>query len=202
MSQTKSDLFSRAAPCLVTGDFDSICPKVKDYYEKKVPNCEVICTPDQNLTDFAKSLLQIAEKIPNEEQLEAVYAYTEYGGRLDQIFGVFHALFHATQIEGLPPVFLISPNSIDWVLAPGKHIIDLTSEPNSDLKELEKSHCGIIPLGEPCNNVITSGLKWNLSRGQTLSFGTSISTGNKFISNIVEIKNESPLIWTMEIQKT
>ena len=199
LSQNRSDIFLKATPSLVTGDFDSICHEVKEYFEKKVPNCEVICTPDQELTDFTKSLREIADRISKKERIEAVYAYTEYWGRLDQIFGVFQTLFQACQIEGLPPVFLISSNSIDWLLTPGKHIIDLTSEANSQLKELEKCHCGIIPLGEQCKNVITSGLKWNLCKGQKLAFGTLISTGNKFSNEIVEIENESPLIWTMEI---
>ena len=198
MLQSETKTFDES-PNLVTGDFDSICPKVREYFETKVTTCKVIFTPDQELTDFTKSLKEIATRIPTTEQIEAVYAYTEYSGRLDQIFGLFQSLFLATRIDSLPPVFLISSNSIDWLLLPGRHKIDLTSDSNSNIQDLETYNCGLIPLGEPCNNVITSGLKWNLSKGQILAFGKLISTSNKIVNDIVTIENETPLIWTMEI---
>ena len=190
-------------PNLVTGDFDSICPKIRKYYETEVSNCKVILTPDQDLTDFTKALHEIPKHVNNFQDIERVYAFTEYSGRLDQIFGLFETLFHARNIQNLPPVHLISSNSTDWLLQPGIHTINLQAYKTDNLKngptqELKDSHCGLIPLGEPCTKVKTSGLKWNLDGNNTLAFGTLVSTSNGFVGNTVTIETETPLIWTME----
>ena len=117
-------------------------------------------------------------------------------------FGIFETLFHAIKIVNLPPVFLISSNSIDWLLPPGSHTIDLqvneTSFEHNTALKVEDCHCGLIPLGEPCTNVKTSGLKWNLCGTQTLAFGTLVSTSNRFSKKVVTVENQKPLIWTME----
>ena len=113
------------APNLVTWDFDSICPKIRKYYETDVSNCKVICTPDQKFTDFTKALQEIAKEIHNLKDIKMVYAFAEYGGRLDHLFGLFETLFHARNIQNLPAVHLVSSNSTDWLLQPGIHTINL-----------------------------------------------------------------------------
>ena len=112
-------------PNLVTGDFDSISPEVRSYYEEVVPNCKVVHTPDQNFTDFTKALYEVRKEIDSFQGIEKIYAFSEHSGRLDQIFALFETLFHARTIENLPPVQIVSSDSIDWLLDPGKHIIDL-----------------------------------------------------------------------------
>ena len=204
LTQNRKQDIVNPVPDLVTGDFDSIHSKIKKYYETDVANCKVICTPNQEFTDFTKALHEIAKCIHTFEKINAIYAFTEYGGRLDQIFGLFETLFHAQNIEDLPPVFLVSSNSTDWLLPPGKHTIDLQCNDVANVNTtfdavLNNGHCGLIPLGEPCVNVKTSGLKWNLCDGQTLQFGTLVSTSNEFSSNVVTVENGTPLVWTMEI---
>jgi thiamine pyrophosphokinase len=105
--------------------FDSICPKIRKYYETEVSKCKVICTPDQCFTDFTKALQEVAKEIHNLKDIEMVYAFAEYGGRLDHLFGLFQTLFEATNIPDLPPVHLVNSNSIAWLLQPGKHTISL-----------------------------------------------------------------------------
>ena len=203
LSQDRKHDIINPIPNLVTGDFDSIHSKVKKYYETKVVSCRVVCTPNQDFTDFTKALQEMAKFFPNSDEIDAVYVFTEYGGRLDQVFGLFETLFHAKNIQNLPQVFLISSNSTDWLLQPGTHTIDLQCNEamildSSNDVSLKDRHCGLIPLGEPCTNIRTSGLKWNLCNSQTLRFGTLVSTSNGFSSNVVTIENTTPLVWTME----
>lgn len=51
------------APDLVTGDFDSISPDCMD--KLKNTHVKVIETPDQNYTDFTKSLIQLFNECRN-----------------------------------------------------------------------------------------------------------------------------------------
>ena len=203
LSQVRKENITEPIPDLITGDFDSINPDIRKYYEAKVPICQVIETPNQDFTDFTKALQQIPKNILKQKDIEEIYTFAEYGGRLDHIFGFFETLFQARNIPKLPPVFIVSSYTTDWLLQPGKHSICLHDDSVHTLKQdfhtdNQNNHCGIIPIGETCTEMITTGLKWNINRKQNLAFGTLVSTSNEFIDKVVIIETNKPVIWTME----
>ena len=68
------------------------------------------------------------------------------------------------------------------------------------INNFEGPNCGLIPIGNKVNNIITKGLKWNLNN-ESLEFGTRISTSNKINDNNDDIIIETSecLLWTCDI---
>jgi len=180
-------------PDMITGDFDSADKTHVEHFRKL--GSKIVSTPDQDYTDFTKCLMELGAEMKQGNgklsEVEAVFAFVENSGRLDQIMANIETLFHAPGL--LPcPVYLVSSSGLSWLLGPGDHEIRV-----EDLVT-EDSHCGLIPLdGEA--KVTTSGLKWNLDNG-SLRFGQLVSTSNGFDlkQENVKITTDKSLLWTMD----
>ncbi|KAK3736181.1 hypothetical protein QZH41_017003 [Actinostola sp. cb2023] len=179
-------------PNVITGDFDSVEEHVLEYFRKQ--GTEIVHTPDQDYTDFTKALKFMLAK-PNLEYDVIVVLGGMMGSRIDHFFGNFHTLYHATKMTD-KDVFLIIDDSVNVILRPGKHTIHVGTG-------LEGDWCGIIPVGQPCKSITTTGLKWNLDHG-TLDFQTGIiSTSNTWDgSKVVTVDVSDPVLWTMGVKSS
>eukprot|EP00116_Pleurobrachia_bachei_P008570 sb/3468832/ len=175
-------------PEYVAGDLDSVYKDVLLFYEKQ--GSKIAKFSDQNTTDFEKCLKLITkhEKVTN-KQFDVVYVLGSHGGRLDQSLSILNTLYKHTK-SSETPLFLIAPDTLTFVLPPGRHKIYVNTG-------LEGSFCGLVPLGEPCRSISTTGLAYNLNKHK-LIFGAQISSNNSFDgSDFVTVDTSDYVLWTM-----
>lgn len=85
-------------------------------------------------------------------QIENVLIFTDFSGRIDHTISQINTLFKMK----LDKLYLLSNNTLAWLLLPGKHRI---SVPQRFVEE--QIWCAHIPIGSSCC-VTTRGLKWDL----------------------------------------
>ncbi|XP_066299797.1 thiamin pyrophosphokinase 1-like [Branchiostoma lanceolatum] len=180
-------------PDLITGDFDSASPENLQFYKDK--GSEVVCTPDQDYTDFSKCLQLVVQKIQEQNlQVDYVVCVGAFGGRLDQVMANINTLYEARSLT-TTPVILLDDVSMACLLDPGKTVLHVGTGG-------EGEWCGLVPVGGTCQHVTTTGLKWNLN-DQPMKFGDLISTSNTFdqsASGLVWVETSDPLLWTMGVK--
>uniref|UniRef100_A0A3Q0KE41 Thiamine diphosphokinase n=1 Tax=Schistosoma mansoni TaxID=6183 RepID=A0A3Q0KE41_SCHMA len=175
-------------PHFLTGDFDSIQLGVLEFY-RSVKNVSVIETPDQEETDFTKCVRIIISSIKeNNKKVDVLVAAQMSGGRFDHEMGLIKTLYEAKKLTNIP-LLLVSECSVTFLLDEGEHTINANTG-------YEAQHVGLIPVGQPCQ-VTTTGLQWNLENG-TLSFDDIVSSSNRLSHEIVHVKCNRPLLFTME----
>ncbi|KAK3588385.1 hypothetical protein CHS0354_024276 [Potamilus streckersoni] len=100
-------------PDIISGDFDSATPSTLEYYSGK--GVEIIPTPEQDETDFTKSIRITAEKT-KDMQKDAVVILGGFGGRMDHVFANIDTLFVAQKLMPGVPVYLLSDVSLVTLL--------------------------------------------------------------------------------------
>ena len=149
----------------ISGDFDSHSGKDDSVYTDKF-----IYTPDQNKTDFQKSLEIIKEKGYKE-----VHIYGGSGGEMDHFLGNLTAAFQFKEDLKITffddeSTYFFSPSSLVLNNCLGK-MISLYPFPKAE-------------------NLITKGLNWELENS-TLELTQKIGTRNFAVSDEVTIAFES-----------
>lgn len=139
-------------PDLITGDFDSITEETVEFF-KSTPK---INTPDQDATDFTKAFT-VLQPVMQQRQVRDVVVFHDSSGRLDQVMANLNTLYKMQ--KETCNVYLLSGDSITWLLRPGKHTIQVPL----DLVTNQR-WCSLMPVGAAAHNVTTTGLKWNLCK--------------------------------------
>ncbi len=193
-------------------------------------------------TDFTKSMSHIRQ---NEKDILSRYVRQNgdsdeslrlsvlvlggLGGRVDQAFSQIHHLYEVsrsesqnqtqTQTQGSSDrkIYLISEESITFVLQPGKNIIHVPrtnrSQPNQsslpssemrsrDSKEADfllEENVGIIPILGPARITI-SGFEWDVEDWKT-EIGGQLSTSNHIRAETVQVQTGVPILFTLELAR-
>lgn len=148
------------------------------------------------------------------------------GGRVDQAFSQIHHLYSNSTIplsstsssstegdrkegkngnEGA--LYLVSEESITFILHPGKNVIrtpgvkraDLSVSTTSGEEEeyLLEENVGIIPLSGP-ERITTKGFQWDVESWET-EIGGQISTSNHIRAEEVEVSAGGAVLFTVEL---
>lgn len=173
-------------PEMIVGDLDSIKSDVKNIYD----NCGVpiIHKPSQDSTDLMKCWEAIKSHIT---PTDTVLVVGGIGGRLDQTACNIHILYDMLKDAPFTQTYMTGEKSLCFLLTRGTHRIIL---PNIFTDKV----CGLLPFGAPSRNVVTKGLRWNLT-GQTLQMTSFLSSSNEALGNTVEVSVDDPIVWYSQI---
>lgn len=181
-------------PDLISGDFDSITPEAFAYYKNR--GVKTVFTYNQEETDFYKALKLAIKTCP---EIHTVITLCEYYGRFDHSMSNLNTLYKICNVPEYQHInlYLMNPTSITWLLKPGKHKLHIPPHLWSN-----RAGCSLIPIGQPCYDVTTTGLEWNLKNG-TLKFGGMISSSNKYDTKnpdpVVTVITDNYLVWYMSL---
>lgn len=160
-------------PSFIIGDFDSIKPKVKEYFSNK---SEIIKYERQDDTDVEKSL-----KFAIEKGYETVYLLGGTGDRMD------HSICNLG-------IVLKYHNRIRIVLLHGKTILHPYSQ-DVILKTIPNETLSLYAFDDK-TTISSDGLKYQLNYS-TLRFGESESTSNVALDKEVELKINGGIIFVI-----
>ena len=164
----------------------------------------------QDTTDFDKCLKVIMDQFESckfkdnlASKSHGIIALCAIQGRLDHVISQINTAYnHSNKMYKIhnsmkgndrndKDLYLLSEQSLAWVLQPGEHIIHINSCPTQT--------CGYVPIFGPLRKVTTRGLKYDVT-DQYMQMGGLISTSNSYVSNEVVIETSDTLLWIMNYE--
>ncbi|XP_073040715.1 thiamine pyrophosphokinase 2-like isoform X2 [Primulina eburnea] len=112
------------------------------------------------------------------------------GGRFDHEVGNINVICHFSSTR----IVLLSDDCLIQLL-PHSHNHEIHIQPS-----VEGPHCGLVPIGAPSKSTSTTGLEWNLTNTE-MRFGGLVSTSNIVKDDIITVRSDSDLLWTISIRK-
>ncbi|KAL4803212.1 putative thiamine pyrophosphokinase [Aspergillus unguis] len=194
-------------PTTIIGDLDSIRPSVRTHYKDLGVN--IVQDDDQYSTDFTKSLKYIRSESTGQDL--SILILGGLGGRVDQAFSQIHHLYMMnqaqSQLEGSGNLYLVSEESITFILQPGENTIHVPRTNRPDMKQdneketdyLLEENVGIIPLSGPAR-ISTKGFEWDVEDWKT-EIGGQISTSNHIRAETVKVSSGVPVLFTVELAR-
>ena len=174
---------------------------MEEYYRSR--EVKIVKDPDQDSTDFTKSLKYIRDRVAETEHKNKTFRtgvdvaiFGSLGGRADQVFSQLHHLY--TYSQDTPSVigdlYLITAQSVMFLLEKGQNRIDVPVGPGHFTENV-----GIIPIGRP-STITTRGLEWDVTDWRT-EFGTQMSTSNHIRARTVEVDASERVLFTLELAR-
>ncbi|KAL2454224.1 Thiamine pyrophosphokinase 1 [Abeliophyllum distichum] len=179
----------RYRPDVIKGDMDSIRAEVLEFYSN-LGTKTIDASHDQDSTDMHKCVAYIRD-LPNlDKQNLCILVAGALGGRFDHEAGNINILCRFSTIR----IVLLSDDCLIQLL-PSSHHHEIHIQ-----SSVEGPHCGLIPIGIPSKRTTTTGLQWDLTDTE-MRFGGLMSTSNIVKGEIVTIRSDSDLLWTISIKK-
>ncbi len=180
---------------MIIGDLDSLTNTARAYFESGPGHTQVKHDSDQESTDFGKAVRHIRLHNPSPVDIVAVGGL---GGRVDQGLSQLHHLYLFQSGPGYDEgrIYLVSEESITFLLKTGKHLIRV----RDGGEEVFGKYAGIIPVKEP-SVISTKGLEWDVTDWET-EFGGKMSTSNHVLpeTQVVEIVTTKDVLFTIALK--
>ncbi|KAL0320506.1 UNVERIFIED_CONTAM: Thiamine pyrophosphokinase, partial [Sesamum radiatum] len=176
-------------PDVIIGDMDSIREEILGFY-KNAGTKVVDASHDQDTTDLHKCVSYIQDLPSLKNQNICILVAGALGGRFDHEIGNINVLCHFPSMR----IILLSDDCLIQLL-PCSHHHEIHIQ-----STVEGPHCGLIPIGGPSKRSTTTGLQWNLTDAE-MRFGGLVSTSNIVKGDIVTVRSDADLLWTISLKK-
>lgn len=173
-------------PDFICGDMDSISREALQYFEKQLSSSQIVRLPDQDETDFDKSVSFCLKQFKDIDYFVVTWSQTD---RIDHTLACISTLIKNNNRKSLPIYLVDIRNSLSCVLTGTKSI---RTNPKANW-------CSLAPIGEPCV-ITTTGFRWDMTDFE-LRFGKFVSTSNEFdkTKEFCTVNTEKPIFFSMHL---
>lgn len=196
---TNDEERSKHLPHYIVGDFDSLKPEIRQWYESR--GVEVIPQTTQFATDLNKCLdlvevyyshkdngkelrsedvdpydgiMQLHNDLKVHNSIQVVL-FGAIDGRFDHTIHSITLLFKLSQSNPNLRLYYLSPTDLIFLVPKGVNFIEY-----KDLKAIHGSNSGLLPLGGPIK-LTTKGFKWDVTDWDS-SIKGDVSSSNRLVS--------------------